>query len=96
VALRKRFGNSPELSRVRGLLHAIFGIQFALGLGAYWARLSSEKAGPTSATVIVTVTHTVVGALLLAFSVLIALMCFRLVARRGEVATTAPSQVPAR
>jgi cytochrome c oxidase assembly protein subunit 15 len=95
VALRKRFGNSAELSRVRGLLHAMFGIQFVLGFGAYWARLASEKAGPTSATVIVTVTHTVVGALLFAFSVLIALICFRLVPGRRELAATAPSQVPA-
>ena len=95
VALRKRFGTSAELSRARALLHAMFGIQFALGFGAYWARLASEKAGPTSLTVITTVTHTVVGALLFAFSVLIALICFRLVPRRGELAATTPSQVPA-
>jgi len=95
VALRKRFGNSAELSRARALLHAMFGIQFALGFGAYWARLASEKAGPTSLTVITTVTHTVVGALLFAFSVLIALICFRLVPRRRELAATATSQVPA-
>ena len=95
VPLRKRFGNSAELSRARALLHAMFGIQFALGFGAYWARLASEKAGPTSLTVITTVTHTVVGALLFAFSVLIALICFRLVPRRRELAATATSQVPA-
>jgi heme a synthase len=95
VALRKRFGMSSELSRARALLHAMFGVQFTLGFGAYWARLASEKAGPTSLTVIVTVTHTVVGALLFAFSVLIALMCFRLVPRRREVAATASRQVAA-
>jgi cytochrome c oxidase assembly protein subunit 15 len=95
VALRKRFGNSGELSRVRGLLHAMFGIQFLLGFGAYWARLASEKAGPTSLTVILTVTHTVVGALLFAFSILIALICFRLVPRRRELAAAAPNQVTA-
>jgi cytochrome c oxidase assembly protein subunit 15 len=93
VALRKRFSASPELSRARALLHAMFGLQFALGFGAYWARLASEKAGPTSLTVIVTVTHTVVGALLFAFSVLIALICYRLVPRRREVGAAAPSQV---
>jgi hypothetical protein len=93
VALRKRFGNSAELSRARGLLHAMFGIQFALGFGAYWARLTSEKTGPTSLTVITTVTHTVVGALLFAFSILIALICYRLVPRRSEVAATSPKQV---
>ena len=94
VALRKRFGASRELSRARGLLHAIFGVQFLLGFGAYWARLVSEKAGPTSTTVIVTVTHTVVGALLFAFSVLVALICFRLVPK--EAAAAAPSQVAVR
>ena len=93
VALRKRFGASPELSRARAMLHAMFGLQFVLGFGAYWARLASEKAGPTSLTVIVTVTHTVFGALLFAFSVLIALICYRLVPRGREVAAAAPSQV---
>jgi heme A synthase len=96
VALRKRFGASPELSRARALLHAIFGVQFLLGFGAYWARLTSEKTGPTSATVIATVTHTVVGALLFAFSVLVALICFRLVPRKSEVAATAPDRVAVR
>jgi heme a synthase len=95
-ALRKRFGTSSELSRARGLLHAIFGIQFLLGFGAYWARLESMKVGATSTTVILTVVHTVLGALLFAFSILIVLMCFRLVPRRTVVAATAPSQVPAR
>jgi cytochrome c oxidase assembly protein subunit 15 len=96
VALRKRFGASSELSRARGLLHAIFGTQFLLGFGAYWARLESLKAGPTSATVLLTVTHTVVGALLFAFSILVVLLCFRLVPRRREAAVAATSQVAAR
>jgi heme a synthase len=95
VALRKRFGASSELSRARGLLHAIFGTQFLLGFGAYWARLESLKAGPTSATVILTVTHTVVGALLFAFSILVVLLCFRLVPRRREAAVAATNQVAA-
>jgi cytochrome c oxidase assembly protein subunit 15 len=95
VALRKRFGTSSELSRARGLLHAIFGVQFLLGFGAYWARLESMKVGPTSATVLLTVAHTVLGALLFAFSVLVALLCFRLVPRRREVAAAEPSQVAA-
>lgn len=93
VALRKRFGASSELSRVRVMLHAIFGVQFLLGFGAYWSRLESQKVGPTSATVLLTVTHTVVGALLFALSILIVLLCFRLVPRRREVAATSPSQV---
>ena len=95
VALRKRFGASSELSRARGLLHAIFGTQFLLGFGAYWARLESLKAGPTSATVLLTVIHTVVGALLFAFSILVVLLCFRLVPRRREAAVAATNQVAA-
>jgi len=43
--------------------------------------------------VILTVAHTVLGALLFAFSILIVLMCFRLVSRSREVAATAPTQV---
>jgi cytochrome c oxidase assembly protein subunit 15 len=95
TALRKRFGTSSELSRARSLLHAIFGIQFLLGFGAYWARLETLKVGSTSATVILTVVHTVLGAVLFAFSILIVLLCFRLVSRRREVAATLPNQVAA-
>ena len=87
LVLRKRFGNSPELSRVRILLHAIFGIQFLLGFGAYWSRLATIGAArPMPVMVLLTVTHTVIGAILFAFSILIVLMCFRIVPRRGTVA----------
>jgi len=88
AAMRKRFGKAPEMGRVRLWLHSIFGLQFLLGFGAYWGRLASEKAGPTSATVLLTVTHTVVGALLFALSVLVVLVCWRMVLRRGEVTAT--------
>jgi cytochrome c oxidase assembly protein subunit 15 len=90
VALRKRFGDAPEMKRARLLLHAIFGLQFLLGFAAYWARLASEKTGPTSATVLLTVTHTVLGALLFALSILVVLICYRLVPRAREVATARP------
>jgi heme A synthase len=94
IVLRKRFGNSPELSRVRILLHAIFGTQFLLGIGAYWSRLSTLDAPqPMPVMVWLTVVHTVVGALLFALSVLIVLICYRLVPRRGEVTAAAPRQV---
>jgi cytochrome c oxidase assembly protein subunit 15 len=86
VVMRKRFGDAAEMGRARVWLHAIFGLQFLLGFGAYWGRLASEKTGPTSATVLLTVTHTVVGALLFAFSIFVVLICWRLVLRSGEVA----------
>ncbi len=93
VALRKRFAQSRELSRARILLHAIFGAQFLLGLGAYWSRLTTADAPqPMPVMVTLTVIHTVVGAVLFAFSVLVVLMCYRLVPRGREVAATAPRQ----
>jgi heme A synthase len=94
ITLRKRFAQSRELSKVRILLHAIFGIQFLLGLAAYWSRLSTADAPqPMPIMVELTVIHTVVGAILFAFSVLVVLMCYRLIPRGREVAAAAPRQV---
>lgn len=93
VVLRKRFSESPELSRSRILLHAIFGLQFLLGLGAYWSRLTTADAPqPMPLTIALTVTHTVVGALVFAASVIIVLLCYRVVPRRRELAAAAHSQ----
>jgi heme a synthase len=94
VVLRKRFGQSRELSKVRILLHAIFGTQFLLGFGAYWSRLSTAEAPqPMPLMVILTVVHTVVGAILFALSILIVLLCYRLIPRGREVGAAAPRQV---
>ena len=94
VALRKRFGQSRELSRARVMLHAIFGTQFLLGFGAYWSRLTTVDAPqPMPVMVYLTVIHTVVGAVLFAFSILIVLMCYRLVPRCREVRAAAARQV---
>lgn len=94
VALRKRFEKSRELSKARVLLHAIFGTQFLLGLAAFWSRRSTADAPqPMPVMVTLTVIHTVVGAILFAFSVLVILMCYRLVPRGREVAATASQRV---
>src|SRR5213594_3633045 len=94
VALRKRFAQSREFAKARILLHAIFGTQFLLGLAAYWSRLTTVDAPqPMPVMVTLTVIHTVVGAILFAFSVLVVLACYRLVPRGREVAATTPRQV---
>ncbi len=91
MVLRKRFPQSRELSKARVLLHAIFGTQFLLGFGAYWSRMSSLDAPqPMPVMVWLTVIHTVVGAILFAFSILLVLLCYRLIPRGREVAATAP------
>lgn len=90
VALRKRFEKSRELGVARILLHSIFGLQFLLGLGAYWSRLTTADAPqPMPVMVWLTVIHTVVGAILFAFSVLVALLCYRLAPRGREVTAAA-------
>ena len=44
------------------LLHAIFGIQFLLGFGAYWSRLATVGAArPMPVMIWLTVIHTVAG-----------------------------------
>jgi heme a synthase len=91
--LRQRFSQSRELSKSRVMLHAIFGVQFLLGLGAYWSRLTTADAPqPVPLMIVLTVAHTVVGALLLAASVVILLLCCRVVPRRREVRAEAQSQ----
>lgn len=95
VVLRKRFSQSREFSVARILLHAIFGIQFLLGIAAYLSRLSTKNAPqPMPVMVWMTVLHTVVGAILFAFSVVVVLLCYRLVPRGRELGATAPREVP--
>jgi cytochrome c oxidase assembly protein subunit 15 len=94
VALRKRFEGSREIFKARILLHAIFGTQFLLGFAAWWSRFSTKDAPqPMPVMVTLTVTHTVVGALLFALSVWVILICYRLVPRSGEVAAAAQREV---
>jgi cytochrome c oxidase assembly protein subunit 15 len=92
-ALRKRFPASRELAFGRKLLHATVGTQLLLGGLAYWSRLATRDAPqPMPSMVLFTVIHTVFGALVFASSILVVLMCYRLVARRGTVAVPSTSQ----
>lgn len=97
AVLRKRFEKSRELTTMRMLLHSFFGVQFLLGIGAYWERLVTAQAPrPPQMLVALTVIHTVVGALLFAVSILLILVCHRLVPRSDEVAVPSAGQVTAR
>ena len=91
AALRRRFDDSRELTFGRSLLHALVGTQILLGFAAYWSRLVTQGAPqPAPVMVWLTVIHTVFGALVFASSILVVLMCYRLVPRRGAV--TVPSE----
>jgi len=93
--MRRRFDGSPEMAFGRTLLHNMVGMQILLGIAAYWSRLAyGDAPHPMPVMVAMTVIHTVFGALVFASAILVVLMCYRLVPRRGAVAVrTAHPQI---
>jgi cytochrome c oxidase assembly protein subunit 15 len=93
AVLRRRFAASRELTFGRRLLHSMVGTQILLGGAAYWSRLVTQDAPqPMPVMVVLTVVHTAFGALVFASSILVVLLCYRLVSRRGTVAVPSPTQ----
>ncbi len=81
---KKRFTNVPAIRRSVVWLHATFGTQILLGFAAYWAVAKAiNEAQPTLPYVILTVAHVLVGALTLASSVILTLICYRLLRPSG-------------
>jgi heme a synthase len=82
---KRRFARVPAIRRSVIWLHATFGTQIVLGGVAYWAILSSRDAPQPGLTyVILSVAHVIVGALTLAASVLLTLVCRRLLCSAPE------------
>ncbi len=83
----KRFGHIGDIRRWVLMLHATFGTQVILGFLAYWAvsqaRLVTQ---PVLLYTVIEVAHVVMGALVLASSVLLALACNRLIRPADMVA----------
>jgi hypothetical protein len=78
--LRKRFGAIPILRNASLVLHILIGIQLLLGAGAWWSRIySADFPQPIPIMISLTVIHTVTGALVLASTVLLTLICYRIV-----------------
>jgi heme a synthase len=83
---KKRFANVPAIRSSVVWLHATFGTQILLGFAAYWAVAKAiNEAQPTLPYVILTVAHVLVGALTLASSVILTLICYRLLRPSGAV-----------
>lgn len=79
-AARKRFAGVPTIRRSVIWLHATVGTQILLGGAAYWAIAASRDAvQPGLVYVILSVAHVLVGALTLVASVLLTLVCRRLI-----------------
>lgn len=94
AVLRRRFEKSAAISKARILLHAVLGTQLLLGLGAYWSRITSvNDPQPMPLMVTLTVLHTVVGAVLFGISILLVLLCYRLVPRTREMPATSQKPV---
>jgi cytochrome c oxidase assembly protein subunit 15 len=83
----KRFGHVGDIRRWVVMLHATFGTQVILGFLAYWAvsqaRLATQ---PVLLYTVIEVAHVVMGGLVLASSVLLALACNRLIRPADMVA----------
>jgi len=79
-ALRRRVPGVPVLRGSARALHAILGLQLCLGAAAWWARIyGAQFPQPIPVTVLLTVVHTVTGALVLATVVFVTLACYRLI-----------------
>lgn len=86
-ALRRRYPGNAALGRCRRLLHALVGLQLALGGAAWWSRsYAREFPQPIPIMVALTVSHTVFGAVVLASTVLVTLACYRLLQPGREAA----------
>jgi cytochrome c oxidase assembly protein subunit 15 len=93
-ALKKRFAGVPALRSSARYLHILIGVQLLLGGGAYWSRLyAAHFPQPVAVMVALTVVHTVTGALLLAVTLVTALISYRMIRAGSAVAdSSAASQ----
>jgi cytochrome c oxidase assembly protein subunit 15 len=88
-ALKRRFSKSQPLRKCARLLHILIGVQLLLGGGAWWSRMYAARfPQPVAIMVTLTVVHTVTGALLLATTLMTALVTYRML-RPGS---TAPAE----
>jgi cytochrome c oxidase assembly protein subunit 15 len=89
-ALKRRFRNVPALRNCARLLHFLIGMQLLLGGAAYWSRLyGAGFPQPIAVMVMLTVVHTVTGALVLAATLVTSLICYRLLGVRKHVGESA-------
>lgn len=97
IASKRRFAQARDLRRSAVLLHASFGLQILLGIAAWWVMFTpSGLRQPDALYVALTVAHVLGGALLLAASVILTLVCSRLIRPLAAAADhRAPSHSPA-
>jgi heme a synthase len=85
-ALKRRFRNVPALRNCARYLHILIGVQLLLGAGAYWSRLYAARfPQPIPVMVTLTVVHTVMGALVLAGTLVTVLVTYRMIRQERAV-----------
>jgi cytochrome c oxidase assembly protein subunit 15 len=78
-ALKRRFSNVQPLRKCARFLHILIGVQLLLGATAWWSRIYAARfPQPITIMVTLTVVHTVTGALLLATTLMTALVSYRM------------------
>ncbi len=91
-ALKRRFADVPALRSCARFLHILIGVQLLLGVGAYWSRLYSARfPQPIGVMVALTVVHTVTGALVLAVTLVTALISYRMLRAESALVEPAPA-----
>jgi len=77
--VRRRFANVPPLHALSKWLNSVIGAQILLGGAAWWSRIATRDAPqPEPIAIWLTVAHTVLGAIVLASTVVFVLVCRRL------------------
>jgi heme a synthase len=95
-ALKRRFAGVAELRLSARVLHILIGVQLLLGGAAYWSRLyGASFPQPIPVMVTLTVAHVVTGALVLVSTVLVTLVCYRVVRPAGASLMAAAPRVTA-
>lgn len=93
--VRKRCGKVRDLRRWGILLQALLGIQLLLGGAAYWATIRyRDSVQPMPLFILWTVAHVLVGAMILAASVLLTLSAYRLMRPSTRVAAESGAEQP--
>src|SRR6202790_3214098 len=91
-ALKRRFADVPALRSCARYLHILIGVQLLLGAGAYWSRVYSARfPQPIAPMIALTVVHTVTGALVLAVTLVTALLSYRMLGADNSVVNSAPA-----
>jgi cytochrome c oxidase assembly protein subunit 15 len=93
-ALKRRFSNVLPLRKCATFLHILIGVQLLLGAGAWWSRVYAARfPQPITIMVTLTVVHTVTGALLLATTLITALVTYRMLRSASTVASSTSEQI---